>query len=115
MTKLISLLTLVVILFSGTASASYPVKKEKTNISNHIQEIDTSYEKAISIFNRMFIDETTLLILLWSPFLILGLLAAHRWYIGKPWKWNLLYIITGGGCGIWAIVDLINILQGNFW
>jgi hypothetical protein len=25
-----------------------------------------------------------------------------------------LFILTGGGCGIWALVDLVNIITGNF-
>lgn len=44
----------------------------------------------------------------------LGIFAAHRWYRGKPAGWNILFILTLGGCGIWAIVDLINILTGKF-
>lgn len=33
------------------------------------------------------------------------LLAAHYAYLGK-WGMFVLYIITGGGCLIWTIVDL---------
>lgn len=40
--------------------------------------------------------------------------AAHRWYYGKPVGWNILFILTIGGLGIWAIIDLINILTDNF-
>ncbi len=44
----------------------------------------------------------------------LGFFAAHRWYRGKPAGWNILYILTFGGLGIWAIVDLVFILTGKF-
>ncbi|MFI2741371.1 TM2 domain-containing protein [Zhouia sp. PK063] len=44
----------------------------------------------------------------------LGWAAAHRWYLGSPWYWNVLFIITLGGLGIWAIVDLIDICTGNY-
>lgn len=44
----------------------------------------------------------------------LGAFAAHRWYRKKPTGWNILFILTAGGCGVWAIVDLINILTGEF-
>lgn len=44
----------------------------------------------------------------------LGFAAAHRWYRGKPTGYNILYIITLGGLGIWAIIDLINILTDKF-
>ncbi len=40
--------------------------------------------------------------------------AAHRWYYGKPAGWNILFILTFGGLGIWAIIDLVNILTDNF-
>jgi TM2 domain-containing membrane protein YozV len=55
--------------------------------------------------------ELLILILLW---LFLGGFAAHRWYAGKPLGWNILFILTAGGCGVWAIVDLINIIKGDF-
>ena len=44
----------------------------------------------------------------------LGGLAAHRWYAGKPIGWNILFILTLGGLGVWWIIDLINILTDNF-
>lgn len=46
--------------------------------------------------------------------LILGGFAAHRWYLGSPWYWNVLFIITLGGLFIWAIVDVIGILTGSY-
>ncbi|AXT20210.1 NINE protein [Flavobacteriaceae bacterium AU392] len=44
----------------------------------------------------------------------LGGFAAHRWYLGSPVGWNILFILTLGGLGVWAIVDLINILTRNW-
>lgn len=44
----------------------------------------------------------------------LGAFAAHRWYAGKPVLYNILFIITLGGLGIWWIIDLINILTDKF-
>lgn len=55
--------------------------------------------------------EMLILVLLWF---FLGALAGHRWYAKKPVGWNILFILTAGGCGIWAIVDLVNILTGKF-
>jgi len=46
--------------------------------------------------------------------LVLGVFAAHRWYLGWSAGWNILYILTLGGLGIWAIVDIINILTDNY-
>ncbi len=55
-------------------------------------------------------DKTTL-ILLW---VFLGGFAAHRWYAGKPVGANILFILTAGGCMVWAIIDLIKILKDEF-
>ena len=51
------------------------------------------------------------LLVLWF---VLGGLAAHRWYAKKPTGWNILFILTLGGLGIWWIVDGINILTDKF-
>ena len=45
--------------------------------------------------------------------LFLGWLGAHRFYVGKIGT-AILYIITLGGVGIWALIDLISIILGNF-
>jgi TM2 domain-containing membrane protein YozV len=57
------------------------------------------------------LDEMWILVLLWF---FLGFVAAHRWYAGKPAGWNILFILTGGGCFIWALVDLVHIFKGKF-
>ena len=45
--------------------------------------------------------------------LFVGFLAAHRFYVGK-FGTAILYILTAGGLGIWAIIDLIFIITGKF-
>ncbi|MCF8253018.1 MAG: TM2 domain-containing protein [Bacteroidia bacterium] len=56
-------------------------------------------------------DEKLILVLLC---VFLGGVAAHRWYAKKPIGWNILFILTGGGCGIWWLIDLIHILTDEF-
>jgi len=56
-------------------------------------------------------NDLVILLVLWF---FLGFLAAHRWYAKKPAGWNILFILTFGGLGIWAIIDLISILTGKF-
>ena len=58
-----------------------------------------------------FDSDDWILLALWF---FLGGFAAHRWYAKKPVGWNLLFILTLGGLGIWAIVDLIQILTQDF-
>lgn len=45
--------------------------------------------------------------------LFLGVIGAHRFYTGKIGT-GILQLITLGGCGIWAIIDLIMVLTGKF-
>lgn len=46
--------------------------------------------------------------------LTLGLLAAHRWYVGTPWPINVFFIMSLGGVGIWLLIDIIRICMGTF-
>ncbi|MCP5507123.1 MAG: TM2 domain-containing protein [Chlamydiales bacterium] len=43
----------------------------------------------------------------------LGCFGAHRFYVGKVGT-AILMILTLGGLGIWALIDLILILIGSF-
>ena len=136
MKKIITLLSICVVLISGSVFASFPIKtvdqNQTTEIENKISDVkslDNSLvtskpdlkeikknlksmkkesKKGSSKGSNM---ELLILLLLW---LFVGSFAAHRWYAGKPVGWNILYILTLGGCGIWAIVDLIYILTGKF-
>lgn len=43
----------------------------------------------------------------------LGGLGIHRFYVGKIGT-GILQLITLGGLGIWALIDFIIIVTGNF-
>ena len=43
----------------------------------------------------------------------LGVLGVHRFYTGHT-KIGVAQVLTLGGCGIWALIDFIMILVGNF-
>jgi TM2 domain-containing membrane protein YozV len=41
-----------------------------------------------------------------------GGLGIHRFYLGYTWQ-GIVQLLTGGGCGIWALIDLIRIIMGT--
>lgn len=124
------LVTACFLLLVGNAFASFPVSSEaETNqteaateqttvqeenaIATNDAELSANQEMASEeeLMPRMSDKEMWITLAL---LVFLGGFAAHRWYRGKPVGWNILFILTAGGCGIWAIVDLVNILRKDF-
>lgn len=51
---------------------------------------------------------TTLLLAIFA-----GSLGVHRFYAGHTGT-GIAQLLTLGGCGIWALIDIIAIVQGKF-
>lgn len=106
--------------------ASFPVNRENISKERVVHEnLDTQNHKdfsAITVSETIERDEALTPVAAsgydkWvaaALWFVLGLFAAHRWYAKKPVWTNILFIITLGGLGIWAIIDIINILTDNF-
>ena len=43
----------------------------------------------------------------------LGALGVHRFYVGKIGT-GIVQLLTFGGLGIWALIDFIMVVTGNF-
>ncbi len=52
-------------------------------------------------------SKTTMIIVAW----LLGVFGVHRLMMGYSNWW--LMLITFGGCGIWSLIDLIQIITGK--
>lgn len=44
--------------------------------------------------------------------IFLGVIGIHRFYLGYTLE-GVLQLLTGGGCGVWALIDLIRIITGD--
>lgn len=44
--------------------------------------------------------------------IFLGGLGIHRFYLGYTWQ-GIVQLLTAGGCGVWALIDLIRIITGD--
>lgn len=112
--KIKFLLAILICLGAYSSSyASFPVERavvenstESLSISN-ADNTTTYVSPAVSTADK----DLTVGILLWF---FLGWAAGHRWYYGKPIGWNILFILTAGGFLVWWIIDLINMINGDF-
>ncbi len=43
---------------------------------------------------------------------LLGGLGIHRFYLGYTWQ-GVVQLLTLGGCGVWALIDLVRIIMGT--
>ncbi len=106
---LLAFLTLM--LSYSSCYASFPVKRtpvatENTDTRNTTTE-ETYSPIAASAAQNKWVGVALLVFLGW-PF------AAHRWYYKRDVLANILFIVTFAGLGVWAIIDLINILSDNW-
>jgi hypothetical protein len=131
MKKLFFILSICLLFVSGNAFASFPVEslKKINKTETHDTELSKGDDIQISLKSKKEVkkqikeikktnkdtsridEDLVITLVLWF---VLGVFAAHRWYKRKPAIWNILFILTLGGFGIWWIVDLVHILQGDF-
>jgi TM2 domain-containing membrane protein YozV len=44
--------------------------------------------------------------------LLVGVVGVHRFYLGYT-KEGIIQLLTGGGCGVWTLIDIIRIATGD--
>lgn len=110
-----TILSILVMLVSLPAFASFPVANQATTLSTVVSidsEDQTLASDSYDSKSSAELDEKTKQMLIW--FFIGQPWAGHRWYAGKPAMSNILFMITFGGFGIWWILDGLDIWNGNF-
>ncbi len=121
------LLFLLAGLFNLNLQASFPVNTQNVEEANAKIESLVDLEKPSNLkpVNITMSPEDALspavtkegtkgLIISLVLWFFLGFLAGHRWYKSKPIGWNILFILSLGGFGIWWLIDGIAILTNNF-
>ena len=75
------------------------------------EEFDAQKEKLLRISSPSESDSQWVVTLLLA--FLLGVIGAHRFYVGKTGT-GILMLLTFGGLGIWLLIDLILIVTGKF-
>lgn len=105
------LLSFFVMMMAVTSAyASFPVTRTvstSTSVTTGAPQDEVLTSPAAAAASETFI----IALLLWF---FLGWIAGHRWYLGSPIGWNILFILTLGGLGIWWIVDGIDIITQKY-
>ncbi len=106
MMKLKLLFPLLALFFVSVfgAYASFPVENEQKTTTISVAKKQLSSPAAADT-DRSQIFALVLVVLL-------GGLGIHRFYLGYPVV-GVIQLLTFGGCGIWALIDLIRIVTGD--
>lgn len=106
--KLKFLLSLIVLLFvSVNASyASFPVQRTAPNNITVVEQSSAELSSPAAAAS----GKSQLIALLLVIFV--GGIGIHRFYLGYTWQ-GIVQLLTLGGCGVWALIDLIRIITGD--
>lgn len=120
--KLKTFLVMLMFLLVGGAYASFPVERTNNQSSevvadtenkDNTTQVSASKEEANSNLSSPAASssgKSQLVALLLCIFV--GGIGIHRFYLGYTTE-GILQILTLGGCGIWALIDLIRIATGD--
>ena len=75
------------------------------------EEFDAQKDKLLKKSSASDSDSQWVVTLLLA--FLLGVIGAHRFYVGKTGT-GILMLLTFGGLGIWLLIDLILIITGQF-
>ncbi len=98
---------IALLLVSGTASyASFPVQSNTTATSVTVEKNKAELSSPAAAGAGK--SQVIALVLC----ALVGGLGIHRFYLGYVWQ-GVVQLLTLGGCGIWALIDLVRIITGD--
>ncbi|HLO56753.1 MAG TPA: TM2 domain-containing protein [Saprospiraceae bacterium] len=119
------ILLIALVSVSNLGIASFPVEKAKPVVTSVVTEqptnVNTVSSQQVQTQDQVQVAEdytspaagggkSQLIALIIAFFL--GGIGIHRFYLGYTWQ-GVVQLLTLGGCGIWALIDLIRIITGD--
>jgi len=119
------ILLIALVSVSNLGIASFPVEKAKPVVTSVVTEqpsnVTSVSSQEIQTQDQVQVAEDytspaagggkSQLIALLLAVLLFGL-GIHRFYLGYTWQ-GVVQLLTAGGCGVWALIDLIRIVTGD--
>lgn len=88
--------------------ASFPVERTTTNNFNTTTVVEKHDDLSSPAAAGGDKSQVIALILV----LLVGGIGIHRFYLGYTWQ-GIVQLLTLGGCGVWALIDLVRIITGD--
>ncbi|BAO55615.1 NINE protein [Nonlabens marinus] len=103
----------IFMLISSFSYASFPVERQAVVTVDPATSVETTSTVLSSPAAIAWSEDQTIAFVLWAiP--VTGFLAGHRWFLGSPWLYNLLFIFTAGFFFVGWVIDGIDIITGRY-
>ncbi|MBE6853330.1 MAG: TM2 domain-containing protein [Ruminococcus sp.] len=81
--------------------------------ANNINISNQSYNGGRSLYESIDSDKSKTTSIILAALGFFGLGGLHRFYVGRPLS-GILYLLTGGVCGLGTLIDVLKLASGTF-